>query len=234
MDYEDFFLTNQIDCILHCATDYGRKKVDPIRTIEANLILPLKLLHAGASNGVSCFINTDSILDKNVSNYSLSKKQFVDWLETYSDRITGINVALEHFYGPDDDPSKFVTYVIDSLLSNVGRLELTLGHQKRDFIYIDDVTQAFMKLIDNVKSFKRGFYRFEVGSGKPVEIRAFIKLAKKLCENEITFLDFGAIPYRKNEVMNSDVDTSGLKKMGWHPLISLEEGLIKTIMMSKG
>lgn len=233
INFNDFFSNHQIDYVLHCATNYGRKESDPISTIEANLTLPLRILHAASINNVKVFINTDTVLDKGVNHYSLSKSQFFDWLETYSDRITGINVALEHFYGPDDDPSKFVTYVINSLLSKVKRLELTPGHQKRDFIYIDDVTQAFMKLIDNVKHFERGFYRFEVGSGKPIEICAFVELAKNISGNEVTFLDFGAIPYRKNEVMNSDVDTSGLKELGWTPSISLEEGLRRTIISEK-
>ena len=34
----------QPNIVLHCATDYGRKNVDPSSIIEANLILPLKLL----------------------------------------------------------------------------------------------------------------------------------------------------------------------------------------------
>ena len=101
-DFNELFTNHRINYVLHCATDYGRKQVDPSGTIEANLVLPLKLLHAAVINGVSAFINTDTILDKGVSNYSLSKKQFVDWLESYSDKIIGINVALEHFYGPCD------------------------------------------------------------------------------------------------------------------------------------
>ena len=42
-DTDQLFFNYQVDCIIHCATDYGRKKVDPIQTIEANLILPLKI-----------------------------------------------------------------------------------------------------------------------------------------------------------------------------------------------
>lgn len=232
-DFNKFFAIHQINYVLHCATDYGRKQVDPNRTIEANLILPLKLLHAAAINGVSAFINTDTILDKGVSNYSLSKKQFVDWLESYSDRIIGINVALEHFYGPCDDPSKFVTYIIHSLLSDVECIKLTEGRQTRDFIYISDVISAFITLIKCAPTFKHRYYRFEVGSAQSVEIRKFVELAKEICHNNKTSLDFGAIPYRKNEVMSSDVNISELSALGWHPEVSLLEGLNKTIAIEK-
>jgi nucleoside-diphosphate-sugar epimerase len=233
IDFNSFFATHQIDFVLHCATDYGRKQVDPSGTIEANLILPLKLLHAAAINGVSAFFNTDTILDKGVNNYSLSKKQFADWLESYSDRIIGINVALEHFYGPHDDPSKFVTYIIHSLLSNVEFIKLTEGRQNRDFIYIDDVISAFITLIKNAHTFKYRYYRFEVGSAQPVEIRSFVELAKEICHNDKTGLDFGAIPYRKNEVMSSEVNISGLTALGWRPEVSLLEGLQNTIEIEK-
>lgn len=232
-DFNKFFAIHQINYVLHCATDYGRKQVDPNRTIEANLILPLKLLHAAAINGVSAFINTDTILDKGVSNYSLSKKQFVDWLESYSDRIIGINVALEHFYGPGDDPSKFVTYIIHSLLADVECIKLTEGRQTRDFIYISDVISAFITLIKCAPTFKHRYYRFEVGSAQSVEIRKFVELAKEICHNNKTSLDFGAIPYRKNEVMSSDVNISELSALGWHPEVSLLEGLNKTIAIEK-
>lgn len=232
-DFNRFFATHQINCILHCATNYGRKQVDPNGTIEANLILPLKVLHAAAVSGVSAFINTDTILDKGVSNYSLSKKQFVDWLESYSDRIICINVTLEHFYGPGDDPSKFVTYIIHSLLSDVECIKLTEGRQSRDFIYISDVISAFLVLLNKVPTFKHRYYRFEVGSAQPVEIRYFVELAKVICRNNRTNLDFGAIPYRKCEAMSSDVNISELSALGWHPKVSLLEGLKDTIEIER-
>lgn len=233
-DFNDFFAEHQIKYVLHCATDYGRKQVDPRGTIEANLILPLRLLHAAAANDVSVFINTDTILDKGISNYSLSKNQFADWLESYSDRIVGINMALEHFFGPGDDPSKFVTYIIQALLSGVESIKLTEGKQKRDFIYIDDVIAAFMTLLENAPNFEHRYYQFEVGTAQPVEIRRFVELAQEFSGNKKTQLNFGAIPYRKNEVMASDVDISGLSALGWKPEVSLEDGLKRTIETERG
>ena len=232
-DLNNFFRLHRVDYVLHCATNYGRKEDDPIQTIEANLILPLKLLHAAAVNGVCAFINTDTILDKGINNYSLSKKQFRDWLQDYSDRIVGINVALEHFYGPGDDSSKFVTYIIHSLLSNVVQIKLTEGRQKRDFIFIDDVVSAFMTIINKIPTFKHRYCSFEVGSSKAVEIREFVQLVKDACGNNQTNLIFGAIPYRQNEAMCSEVNISELRSLGWSPKVSLLEGIKKTITIER-
>lgn len=233
IDFNDFFSRHQIDLILHCATDYGRKYVNPIKIIDVNLILPLKILHAATQNGVSAFINTDTILDKGVSNYSLSKKQFLDWLESYSNGIITINIALGHFYGPSDDNYKFVSYIIHSFLSGVECIQLTKGHQKRDFIFIDDVISAFLLIIKNLSSFNNYMYRFEVGSNQPIEVREFVELVKRISKNNNTILDFGAIPYRANEAMSSDVNISELEKLGWKSKIPLEDGLARTINFEK-
>ena len=228
-----FFTMNVIDGIIHCATDYGRKIVDPLQTIEANLILPLKLLHAAASNGISLFLNTDTMLDKLINNYSLSKSQFTDWLNSYSDRICGINVVLEHFYGGGDDDTKFTTFVIKSLISQKDILPLTIGNQKRDFIYIDDVVAAIIILLNNSHFLKNGYYRYEIGTGKSVSIREFVDLVKSLTLNNNTVLAYGALPYRKGEIMQTKVDNSNIMKLGWRPTVSLEEGLSRTIKFER-
>src|SRR3990172_2569276 len=36
---DKLFQSEQIDIIIHCATNYGRREIDPIMLLEANLIL---------------------------------------------------------------------------------------------------------------------------------------------------------------------------------------------------
>ena len=230
---ETIFSENTIDTIVHCATNYGRGENDPLQVIEANLVLPLKLLELGKKYHVKSFINTDTILDKRINYYSLSKKQFKDWLFVYKQDYTCINVALEHFYGSGDDETKFVTYIVHNLLKNVDRIDLTKGEQKRDFIYIDDVVNAFLKIINSLDNFSKDFYEFEVGTNHPLSIKEFVELAKQLSGNEQTLLNFGALPYRENEVMNYKVNTSEILKLGWKCNRTVEEGLKKMIELEK-
>lgn len=225
---EQIFGENQFDCVLHCATNYGRREESAGNIIAANLLLPLQLLELSVSHKVKTFINTDTLLDKRVSAYSLSKRQFVSWLEHFSTGLSCINVALEHFYGPFDDDSKFASHIVHSLIKNVETIDLTLGEQKRDFVYIDDVVAAFIKIIEFSASASKGFHSFEVGSGTLIRIRDFAELARTISGNTKTVLNFGALPYRTNEVMVSKVDISSLAALGWQAQVSVREGLIRT------
>lgn len=229
VDIEKIFQENKIDIILHCATDYGRKIIDPMQIIEANLVLPIKLLECGRKYNVKSFINTDTILDKRISHYSLSKKQFRDWLLSYKNSLVCINVELEHFYGPGDDRTKFVSYVADLLMNKADKIDLTLGEQKRDFVYIDDIVEAFLKIIIRSEELSKGFYDFQICSGHEVSIKDLVLMMKDIIGNNKTLLNFGAVPYRENEVMVSSADASEIKKLGWSTKYTLENGLKKMI-----
>jgi nucleoside-diphosphate-sugar epimerase len=227
------FEENPINLVVHCATNYGRRDISPTEIIEANLVLPLHLLQLAEARGCAGFINTDTILDKRVNHYSLSKKQFLDWLPMFSQKFFCANVALEHFYGPFDDRSKFVTRIILDLLDEVESIELTPGEQKRDFIFIDDVVEAFVKVIEFAAGAEHDIYRFEVGSNRTSTIREFVHLTKDLVGNRTTHLAFGALPYRENEVMESNVDITELALLGWRPQVELRDGLARTIELER-
>ena len=223
------FLENNIDAFIHCATDYGRKKIDPMQIIDSNLIFPLKLMEIAINNNCEIFINTDTILDKRVNSYSLSKSQFLDWFKIYSEKAICINIVLEHFYGPFDDKSKFVASIIKKLVNNESHINLTLGEQKRDFIYIDDVVDAFKIVLENITNVKNGFYSYEIGTGKFISIKKIVTIIKELIGNSTTNLYFGAIPYRTSEIMEPKMDLIPIKKIGWKPMTKLVNGLKKTI-----
>lgn len=233
-DFLNLIESRSIATIVHCATNYGRKCTSRPEIVDANLVLPLRLLDAAArSNRPVCFVNTDTMLDKSISAYSMSKKQFRDWLGVYADNNVCINVALEHFFGPGDDPSKFVTFVVRALLRNDDRIDLTLGNQTRDFIYVDDVVDAFLHILRFALTSEPGFFEFQIGRGDPVTVRSFVELSKRLCGNISTLLNFGALPYRPHEVMSVEIDTSRLRQLGWAPKIDLEQGLSKMIEREK-
>jgi nucleoside-diphosphate-sugar epimerase len=232
---ENIFKKNKFDLIIHCATNYGTEDDNSSNTIYPNLLLPLQLLDLAKKYSVKSFINTDTILNKSISSYTLSKNQFVDWLKLFSKFLNCYNVKLEHFYGPKDNNNKFVINNIQRLLRYEDEIEFTKGFQKRDFVYISDVVNALEKIIlfalknNKINSSHFKYKTFEVGTGRQISIKSFIFLIAKLIGNNKTRLEFGKIPFRKNEIMNVKVDLKNIQKLGWKSKIKLNHGLTKTI-----
>lgn len=225
----------KVEIIIHTATCYGRNNESVSEIFSANTEFPLRLLDAGSRAGVELFLNTDTILDKYLNLYALSKNQLLQWGKFFSmhEKIRFGNIRLEHFYGPDDDPTKFSTYVINSCLANIAELKLTKGEQKRDFIYIDDVVAAYMILLEKIGTLNKSFIEFDVGSGQSVSIKEFVETVHRLTASK-THLLFGALPYREGEVMNSEADITGLAALGWHCRYDRETGLKRVIEQEKG
>jgi nucleoside-diphosphate-sugar epimerase len=224
------FKENKIDCVIHTATLYGRQGEKASEIAEANLIFPLKLLEIAVSFNTDTFFNTDTILYKSLNYYSLSKRQFVEWLKPFHDQIKIFNLKLEHMYGEGDDFSKFIPFVIRELLLKAKEIRLTKGEQKRDFIYVEDVVNAFVNIISQSDKFSKGFYEYQIGSGIASSIKDIVVLLKSLTQNEETYLNFGALPYRENEIMESRANIVKIKKdIGWEPKIPLKDGLKRTV-----
>jgi nucleoside-diphosphate-sugar epimerase len=231
IDFDQLFRDcGNINTIIHTATCYGRNNESVSEIFTANAEFPLRLLDAGNRAGVKVFLNTDTILDKYLNLYALSKNQLLQWGKFFAkhENIRFGNIRLEHFYGPDDDPTKFSAYVINSCLNNVPELKLTKGEQKRDFIYIDDVVTAYMVLLEKMDFINSAFVEFDIGSGHSVSIREFVEMAHLLTASK-THLSFGALPYREGEVMHSEADISALMKLGWCCRYDLDAGLKKVI-----
>lgn len=233
------FEKNKVEVIIHTATEYGRGGGAVSNILEANLILPVRLIELGIEYGTVCFINTDSYFNKggstysNLLNYSLSKKSLLVWLKQLSNQIRIVNVTLEHMYGPGDSRSKFVENLIQEIsVERISRVHLTHGHQKRDFVYVDEVVDAFIKLIEYGQTHEFTFKSFEVGTKESVQVRDFAQSIKDLSRSP-SILGFGDIPYRSDEIMDSKADISALAELGWVPRIGIREGLSR-ILQSYG
>ena len=58
--------------------------------------------------------------------------------------------------------NKFIETTIYQLLNNkYDHLDFTTGHQKRDFIHIDDLINKIFKIIEKYK-FKKGLYEINI------------------------------------------------------------------------
>lgn len=232
-DFDALFRDHgKVDAIIHTATSYGRNNESVTEVFAANTEFPLRLLDAGSRAGVQAFMNTDTILDKYLNLYAFSKNQLLEWGRFFArhKKITFWNLRLEHFYGADDDATKFTAHIVNSCLSNVPEIRLTLGEQRRDFIYIDDVVSVYLLLLREIQGATPTLREFDVGSGKSISIKEFVTLVKRLT-GSTTKLSFGALPYREGEVMHSVANTAPLTALGWQCGHDIEAGIRKLLSM---
>jgi len=65
-----------------------------------------------------------------------------------------------------------------------------------------------------------------------VTVREFVETVHKIT-NSVTRLNFGAVPYRENESMNSEANIENLTSLGWYCRTSLADGISEIILNSK-
>lgn len=233
-EIDQFIIESNPDVVIHTACCYGRSGETSLQMIDSNIRFGGLILNSiGKLKKRIAFINTGTILSRDVNLYALTKNQFEE-LGLYGANDSNknfqfINIKLQHMYGPGDDVSKFTAYVINSCKNNLPKLPLTLGEQKRDFIYIDDVVEAYIKILENLAKLDNA-QQIELGSGIAHRLRDFVEIAHKLTGSETELL-FGLVPHRENEPIYMAANINCLNKLGWNPKFNMEEGIKKIIEM---
>ena len=230
-DIDQAFSENEIDCVIHTAASYGRQAENLEDIYKANLLFPVALIDLCKKYGINYFINTGTSLPPAINTYSLSKNQFSEVLKMNSSILNVLDLKLEYFYGPGDDTSKFVTFLLDKLIRCEDSIALSAGIQFRDFIYIKDAVDAFLVLLQHIEQFT-GYNDVQLGSGKAHQLK---EIAEKLKEklNSPTHLNFGALPIRPGEIMHSVADITFLTSLGWATNYTLDQGISETIKIEK-
>jgi nucleoside-diphosphate-sugar epimerase len=220
------------EVIIHAACCYGRSNESHQEIIHSNISLGVSLLDSltRLKDEVS-FINISTSLPSGINFYALTKNEFINfgkWFcEKSQNKLNFLNIVCEHFYGEGERDEKFIPSIIKKCLDNAECIDLTLGEQKRDFIYIDDLINGLLLILSNLDKFVQ-FQSLEIGSGKPLKIRDVVEKIHFLT-NSKSILRFGAIPYRLNEIMESKVNLTKLKTLGWSPKIDFDTGIQKVI-----
>ena len=122
-------------------------------------------------------------------------------------------------YGPGDDPSWMIPYLVDRLLAGE-RPSVTAGEQVWDLIHGDDAAAAVVATVDSDAS-----GMFNLGSGTAWPLRDIIVTVRDLIDPSLP-VGFGEVPYRPDQVMHLEADVSRLRAAtGWSPAIDLRTGL---------
>ena len=229
-----------IDVVFHLAalSDVVPSIEEPIEYLNTNIMGTVNLLEAMRKNNVKKIIYAASsscygIPKKYPTNenaeinplypYSFSKnigeQTSQHWSNTYN--IDFVSLRLFNVYGTRSRTNSAygaaLGVFLKQKLSNHPFTVIGNGKQKRDFIYVSDVVEAFYLSIN--KKVKNVI--LNIGSGKPRSVLEMIKIL----EGRKIF-----IPKRPGE---PEITHANIKKtksiLKWKPKISLEQGL-KTVL----
>ena len=98
------------------------------------------------------------------------------------------------------------------------------GEFFRDLIFVDDVISGINTILKKGKSGEL----YWISSGKKIWFKEFANILHKISNCNIEYTETPKYT-KKVDVGNFVVDNSKLKKLGWTPKISVEEGIKKTM-----
>lgn len=227
---------NHIDGIIHlaslCLVTHQSSQIKDL--VLSNIYLGTVLLEAAKSAGVAWFLNTGSIWQNYlaadetdeynpVNLYAATKQAFLTMAKYYTETspMRFCTLKLCDTYGPGDTRGKVLS-LLKGIAQSGKTLDMSCGEQKLDLLYIDDVVEGFICLMNSLNEGTKSLRpEYVLTSGKTMTLRELATIYEKVCGVNLS-INWGGRPYREREVMNP---YRGHKLEGWTPKISIEEGL---------
>jgi UDP-glucose 4-epimerase len=162
------------------------------------------------------------------SPYAISKLS-VEYFLSYYARIHGLKAVTVRFgnvYGPRQDPhgeAGVVAIFSRALLADKPTKIFGDGTDTRDYVFVEDVVDAFVRASGD----RGGGQRFNIGTGVETSVRQLhseiAAAAGKPDEPELH-------PPRLGDLRRSCLDISRAQQiLGWTPKVKLEAGIAKTV-----
>lgn len=221
-DLENGIGAFQPELVIHMACTYARGDSSDADVLNGNLFFPFLVMQAVRKIGIIRWINISTCLPPMLNAYALSKYQFAQWGKSYAEKgeFTFVNLLPENFYGVDAPEGNFVSWVIKKL-ENGEDLDLTLGTQRRDFVYIGDLLRVIEAVLCH--PFTDQYTEIEVGTGDTPTIREVVEYLRDITSSE-SKLNFGAIPQRRGEP-DSNCNISSMNQLGITNLVKWRDGM---------
>lgn len=219
--------------VFHLASRFmaGHTPEDIPDLIASNVQFGAELLEAMSLSETSLLVNAGTSWQhyesrdySPVNLYAATKQAFEALLQYYveAEGVRAITLKLFDTYGPKDPRAKLM-HLLGRVAASAQPLAMSPGEQLIDLVYVDDVIQAFLlaahRLLEGKVSSAESY---GVSSGRPIALGELVEVYAKVSGRRLE-IDWGGRPYRNREVM---VPWSmGPSLPGWHPSISLKEGI---------
>lgn len=233
----------QPDYIIHLAIYGGRPgQTDEKSILNSNLIGTINLVEACSSIKYKCFINTgssseygkkstpmneDDLCNPN-SMYGVTKASATMYcrFKALSDGKNIGTLRLFSPFGDYEDAGRLIPDLIVGSLIN-GKVKLGNPDAVRDFIYIDDVCDIYLKVLQKPELLKGEV--FNIGYGQQHSVKYMAEAVKNIISDDI-ILEYNSNDGRKadTEFWVSDIDKIK-KAYDWSPNYDIKDALKKSI-----
>jgi nucleoside-diphosphate-sugar epimerase len=157
--------------------------------------------------------------------YGISKHATQLLLSGYA-QTSGLSCAWGRaffLYGPHEHPDRLVAAVARALVGGEPA-RCSHGRQVRDYLYVQDVADAFGALLESAVEGP-----INIASGEAVSLRTIVERLGALT-GRADLLRLGAIPAAATDTPLVVADmTHAFRELAWRPRISLDEGLDRTV-----
>ncbi len=239
--------TKGVDIVFHLAALIGIpfSYHSPDSYIDTNIKGTLNVLQACRDYDIERVIVTSTSEVYGSAQYvPIDEKHPLQGQSPYSASKIGADKVVESFscsfdlpvviarpfntYGPRQSARAVIPIIITQLLN--GNKDILLGslHPTRDFTFVSDTVEAFIRITESDETCGK---IFNIGSGFEISIGELTKsIARLINKDHDIVLDEKRMRPQKSEVHRLWADsTLAQKTFGWRPKVSIEEGLQRTI-----
>ena len=208
----------------------GTRRLDAVVPILADTLLSTVSILAAAARLPQCkVVLAGSVEDGGHqpdvhSPYAASKAAAATYATLFQGLwqldVTVLRLAM--VYGPDDPNQHRLIPSVVAAFREGRRPALSSGTRRIDWVYVDDVVDAFLAAADGACGV------FDIGSGTLVSIRDTVRLAAAAVGTAIN-ARFGAVGDRPLErELRADPEPARAA-LGWQPRVGLAEGIARTV-----
>lgn len=239
------------EVVFHLAAqiDVRHSVADPQFDAEVNVIGTIRLAEAARRSGVRKIVHTSSggsiygtppsyptsetVPTDPASPYAAGKVAGEIYLNTFRHlyQLDCSHIAPANVYGPRQDPhgeAGVVAIFAQALLTGKPTKVFGDGTHTRDYVFVDDVVDAFVRAAGPVG----GGQRFNIGTGVETSDRQ-LHTAVAAAVGAPDDPEFH--PPRLGDLARSCLDISRAHQvLGWQPRVTLEEGLRRTVEYFRG
>ena len=227
---------SDVDVIYHLAAiaSVNSSYENPHDTYETNVLGTLNILELCRLYDINKIVYASSYvygkpnylpIDENhmtnpTNPYSRSKLIGEELCKSYHDDFGIECIVLRPFniYGPGQRSDFLIPMIISCIKS--GEVIVRDPEPKRDFIYITDMIDAYIR----AGEYEGDFDIFNIGYGESYSVKEIIEKIIKLHGSETRVIYRGE--RRRNEIMDCYSSTKKAKDiLGWSPHINIDEGL---------